>query len=456
MRTKIEIPYNGWLPRDHQMALWQYLQDGGKRAMAIWHRRAGKDEVCLHHAAVSAVERVGNYWHMLPEYAQARKAIWTAINPHTGKRRIDEAFPVALRANTNDNEMLIRLANGSTFQCVGSDTYDTLVGSSCAGVVFSEYALSNPSAWGYLRPMLEENNGWAVFITTPRGHNHAKVLYDYARTQDDWFAELLTVKDTGAMSESELAETLQEYISIYGEDHGRSAFEQEYYCSFTGGLVGAFYAREMYDVRSEGRIISDLEALPDRPVHRAWDLGVRDDTSIWFFQIAGPQLRILDFYSSSGVGLDAYVEQIALRQNQYGWLSGDDLVPQDAKVRELGSGRTRVETMRSLGLAPVLVRAATINDGINAVRRTLPLCVFHSRCEAVGMSALEQYRREWNDDAKCFRASPLHDWTSNPADAFRYLSMGWRPQPRLVAPAPQSMGIVIPPPREPKVGGIVL
>src|SRR6478736_4707658 len=129
------------------MKLWSYLQGGGKRAMAVWHRRAGKDEVCLHHTAVAAVERVGNYWHCLPEYAQARRAIWTSVNPHTGKRRIDEAFPAEFRESVNDHEMFMRFRNGSTFQCIGRDSYDRTVGAGVAGITYSEYALSNPSAW---------------------------------------------------------------------------------------------------------------------------------------------------------------------------------------------------------------------------------------------------------------------------------------------------------------------
>ena len=139
----------------HQLKLWEFLAFGGKRAMAVWHRRAGKDEVCLHHTASAAMERVGNYWHCLPEFSQARKAIWTAVNAHTGKRRIDEIFPHELRVSTNDNEMFIRLANGSTWQCVGSDAVTTGsgIGSSTAGIVFSEYALANPSAWAYYRPI---------------------------------------------------------------------------------------------------------------------------------------------------------------------------------------------------------------------------------------------------------------------------------------------------------------
>jgi len=429
----ISLP-NGWKPRPYQMPLWNYLEKGGKRAIEIAHRRWGKDDLILNRTAVAAFERPASYWHMLPLKTQARKAIWTAVNPHTGKRRIDEAFPPVLRENTVDDEMFIRFKNGATWQVVGSDQYDNLVGSGVAGVTFSEFALANPSAWGYIRPMLEENDGWATFITTPRGRNHALSMYNMAKDNPKWFAEISNIHDTGALTEEQIAESLKEYVAMYGEDVGQSQFNQEYLCDFNAAILGAFYAREMLAIRNEGRIDATLEALPDRPVHRAWDIGVRDDTSIWWFQVVGGQVFILDCYSTNGVGIDHYAEVCEQRAAENGWISGTDFVPHDAKVKEWGTGRTRVETMQGFGLKPQLVPMAGLLDGINAVRRTLPLCVFHPRAEA-GLAALEQYRREWDDDKKTFKANPLHDFTSHLADAFRYLAMAWRTiPPALILP----------------------
>ncbi len=448
----IELP-NNWQPRRYQFPLWSALQnEGKKRAIEIAHRRWGKDDVILHHTAIEVHKRVATYWHCLPEYTQARKAIWNAVNPHTGKRRIDEAFPLQLREKTVDDEMFIRFKNGSTWQVVGSDRYNGLVGAGVAGVVFSEWALCNPSAWGYIRPMMEENDGWATFITTPRGRNHAKSMYDMAAANPNWFAELSTIYDTKALTSSQLEEGLKEYITLYGEDMGRAQFEQEYECSFNAAILGAFYAREMVAVRKEGRI-ADIEALPDRMVHRAWDIGVRDDTSIWWFQVVGMQVFVLDCYTASGVGLDHYADVVAKRTEQYGWKAGADFVPHDAKVKEWGTGRTRVETMRDYGLRPELVPNATKLDGINAARQTLARCVFHPRCEETGISALEQYRREWDDDNKAFKASEVHDWTSHLADAFRYLALSWRNVPAQAVEKPiiQPPGrFIIPPVPESK------
>ena len=445
---RVSLPHNAWTPRPHQIALWKHLQGGGKRSMAVWHRRAGKDDVCLHHSAVQAWERVGNYWHCLPEFAQARKAIWTAINPHTGRRRIDEAFPIELRANTNDTEMFIRFKNGSTWQCIGSDTFNTTVGASVAGIVYSEWALANPSAWAYHRPMIEENSGWAAFITTPRGRNHAFTMYNHAKQSPDWFAELLTIADTEALSAATLAETQKEYAALYGEDVGRAQYRQEYFCDFQAAILGAYFAMEMADVRKQGRIL-EVEAIAGQPVHRAWDLGVTDDTSIWWFQIQGSQLVILDHYASSGAGVEHYAEQIAMRSAKHGWKDGTDYVPHDAKVKEWGSGRTRVETMQTFGLHPELVPFATFQDGINAARRALPLCVFHPRTEETGIAALEQYRREWDDEKKAFRATDVHDWTAHPAASFRYLALAWRLIPRHTVERKVEPGAwIIPPPPE--------
>jgi len=420
--------------------------------MCIWHRRAGKDDVLLHRTAVAAFERQATYWTALPEYAQARKALWTAVNPHTGKRRIDEAFPHEIRETTNEQEMFIRFVNGSTWQLIGSDRYNSLVGAGVAGVTFSEFALANPSSWGYIRPMLEENNGWAAFITTPRGRNHAHAMYEMAKANPKWFSEALSIHDTGALTHEQITESLSEYQALYGEDLGSAQFAQEYEVSFNAAILGAFYAREMVAVRKEGRIDPELEAIEGRPVHRAWDIGVKDDTSIWWFQVVGAQVFILDCYSASGVGLDHYAGVVHKRAEEHGWKSGVDFVPHDAKIKEWGSGRTRVETMREFGLNPQLCINASKMDGINAARQTLARCVFHDRCEEQGISALEQYRREWDDDKKAFKASEIHDWSSHLADAFRYLSLSWRVIPEvsedkpIVAPPGK---FVIPPPQEP-------
>lgn len=436
--------------RWYQRPFHEYLVGGGKRAIEIAHRRWGKDEIALAATCELAHQRPASYWHCLPEYEQGRKALWDSVNAHTGKRRIDEAFPPEIRESKDEQKMFIKLKCGSTWQIIGSDRYDATVGAGVAGIVYSEWALANPSAWAYHRPMLEENDGWAAFITTPRGRNHCKAMYDMAKANPKWFAEISSVHDTGALSPAQLEEAIKEYEALYGADLGRAQFEQEYLCSFNAAILGAFYAREMLAIRNQGRI-RDIEPIPGRPVHTAWDIGVRDDTSIWWFQVQGDKVAILDVYSTSGVGVEHYAEICHAKP----WPRGTDFVPHDAKVKEWGTGRTRVETMRSLHLNPALVPAATKMDGIQAVRKTLPRCYFHTRTEERGIAALEQYRREWDDEKKAFRANEVHDWTSHYADAFRYLSLVWRSVPVVIEEPKRVLKpgqVALPPPPEPQKG----
>lgn len=418
----IRLPHNGWRPRDYQMPLWSFLERGGKRACAIWHRRSGKDELCLHWTAVAMHERPGSYWHMLPEYAQGRKAIWTAVNPHTKRRRIDEAFPLALRENTNEQEMFIRFKNGSTWQVIGSDRYDNLVGSSPAGLVSSEYAISHPSAWGYLAPILTENNGWAIFVTTPRGRNHAHAMYTERRDDPEWHVSLLTADDTGVLSAEAIEGQRREYASLFGVDQGNALIDQEYFCSFEAAILGAYWGKEMALVEREGRICK-VDIDRSLPIHKAWDIGIDDPMALWCFQVGPGVVNVVDYYESSGHGFDHYWDWCKERKYY-----GVDWVPHDAKVREVGApgGRTRIESMIQLGFTPKLQPEAKLMDGINAGRKTLPHCRFDAeRCKK-GLEHLREYKADWDEIARVFRKTPKHDQHSHGADAWRGLSMSWR------------------------------
>ena len=196
----------------------------------------------------------------------------------------------------------------------------------------------------------------------------------------------------------------------------------------------------------------EIEPIAGQPVHRAWDLGIGDDTSVWKFQVVGSQIFILSHKATSGVSVEWWRDELAAEDAEYGWKTGTDWVPHDARHREFGTGRTIIETMRALSLKPMPVPSVPVQDGINAVRRTLPFCVFHPRCEEGGLSALEQYKREWDDEKKAFRASAVHDWTSHPADAFRYLSLSWRAARARVVELPKPTGFTIPPPRDDRRG----
>lgn len=398
---------------------WRTLQK--RRLIEIAHRRWGKDEIALNVTRDLALERPASYWHCLPQYEQARKALWNMVNPHTGKRRVDEAFPHEIRSRTSEQEMMIELVNGATWQLIGSDRYNATVGSSPAGIVYSEWALANPSAWGYHRPMVEENNGWAAFITTPRGNNHAKAMYDLASRRDDWFAELSTVNDTGALTQDQQDEALAEYQALYGIDFGRAMFEQEYLCSFAGAMVGAYFGAEMNRAEREGRI-REVEIDYTQPVHTAWDLGKAVNNPIWCFQVIGGKPIIVDFYQPESEDLADWVKWL----NDKGY-TGNDYVPHDILVTEWGSSRTRIEALQSLGRKARRLPRVSVADGLQAARTTINEAVF-SNSERVleGVEGLKNYRREWDDERKTFREIPVKDWAEHIGSAFRYLGLAWR------------------------------
>jgi hypothetical protein len=419
----IDLPYQ-WRPRPYQMPLWNYLEKGGKEAVAVWHRRAGKDEVGLHRACVAAHERIATYWHMLPEANQARKAIWDAINPKSGKRRIDEAFPIEIRETTREQEMFIKFKCGSTWQVVGSDNYNSLIGSPPAGIVYSEWSVAKPAARAFLRPIIAENNGWELFIYTPRGRNHGLTTLEAAKAKSTSFAQVLTADHTKTLSQELLANELASYISQFGPDQGEAFFSQEYYCAFNAAILGAYYGKDIRDAEKQGRI-TEVPYDEGAKVYTAWDLGYHDDTAIWFYQVIGGEIHLIDFYSASGLKIEHYAEHVLSKPYRY----AKHYLPHDAKAKTLSSGgKSIIEQLgsfldyKNMAIVPDL----SVQDGIQAVRLMYPRCWFDEEKTHEGIEALRQYQREYDDDKKAFKDRPRHDWTSHCADAFRYLAIAWK------------------------------
>ncbi len=435
--SELVLP-NHWTPRPRQQAVWDYLANGGLRASVCWHRRFGKDDVGLHHTACASQERVGAYWHLLPEQAQARKAIWQMVNPKTGMRRIDEAFPLAMRATTREDEMFIQFKNGSTWQLAGSDNYNSLVGSSPCGMVFSEYALANPAAWAYFRPILLENQGWALFISTPRGRNHFHNLHNKTALAEGWFRETLTNDDTHIFSDEAMANELRELQDEHGEVYGKSIWLQEYYCSFDAAVPGAIWADCVDRAQTTGRIV-EFAINRAVPVDTGWDLGRTDDTAIWFRQMHGSQVDVIDHFASAGMDIDNEDEpekglvQLLLRKaTQHGITYGTHYLPHDARARTLAAGGKSIwqQLQDAAKRHPVLGRFVIgkrldRQEGIQAARKTFLHCRFHaSRCEN-GLESLRHYHREWDPELKIYTDNPVHDWASHDADAWRTLSLSW-------------------------------
>lgn len=413
---EISLP-NNWDPRPDQMEMWRYLERGGVRCDVVAHRRFGKDDVSLHRTAVAAHEKIGNYWHMLPEAAQARKAIWDAVNPATGLRRIDEAFPKALRANTREQDMMIRFKNGSTWQVLGSDNYNSYVGSPPVGVVFSEWSLAKPDAWTYIRPILLQNGGWAIFIWTPRGKNHATRAFEGREQDPTWFTRRIPATITSVFTPEQLEQEKRELIREFNsEQEGLAKFNQEYMVDFNAAAPGSYYAHSIELLRAAGKINSGVIYDPRYLVDTAWDLGIDDYTSIWFFQRKPTGISVIDFYETSDMGLQEIVAR-GIKPKLYKF--GHHFLPHDVVVRELGAGgRSRRETLHSMGVRPIRVGVAKDpEERINASRRMLPWCEFnYDRCR-VGIEHLEQYAKKWNASLSTY-GGPKHDEHSHASDAF--------------------------------------
>jgi hypothetical protein len=435
--TTIRLP-NNWTPRGYQLEAWNYLERGGKHAELIWARRAGKDEIALHRTAVAAFERIGAYWHMLPMAAQARKAIWNAVNPRTGNKRIDEAFPEEIRRKKNDQEMYIEFINGSTWQVLGSDNYNAMVGAPPVGIVYSEWALSNPAAKAYLRPILAENNGWQIFITTPRGKNHAYTTFQGAKEDPDAFAQLITAEQTGQYDAEKLAKLRSEYVRDFGEVMGNALFDQEFMCSFESPIMGAVYAKELREATPDR--IRSVPYDPSKPVHIFWDLGRADKTAIWFAQLAPFEYRVIDYLEGTQKHIGEYIVELQAKKYVY----GDCWLPHDANNELLAAERTVAQQLRQAGFKTRTVPKTSIDTRIEAARLLFPLIyVDERRCEP-GLDALRNYRYAVDDETKHFSKEPLHDWASHAADAFGYMAIALREVKTKTIERPAKRPLVLP------------
>lgn len=411
----IELP-NNWSARLHQRRFMEYMWNGGKRAVLPWHRRAGKDSAAINFTAVETQRKVANYWHMFPTQKQGRKALWEGVNPHTGIKFIDQAFPKEIRASQNDTEMVIRFKNGSTWQVVGSDTFDSNVGTTPYGVTFSEWSLCDPRAWDFIRPILLENNGWAIFPYTPRGKNHGYDLYKMALENPEWFCELLTIEDTRREDGSRIF-TDEMYQREIDEGMDPLLARQEYYCSFDAGLMGAYFTAQLKLSK-----IGDYPWNPAKPVHTFWDIGLRDANAIIFGQESGDAINIIDYEEASNVSLQEWIS--ICKQKPYTY--GTHTAPHDIRKRDYKDKVSYINFASDLGFEFEICPDIPLKQGIDATKAMLPRVRFNNTPEVMRLhDALMNYRREFNAKLKVFMDRPMHDWASHGASAARYMAIGW-------------------------------
>jgi hypothetical protein len=404
---RIVIPYT---PRQQ---LLPYHNRKERWSKIVAHRRLGKTVGCVNDLIKWALttSTVGRdaapprFSYIAPTYTQAKDVAWSYLKYYSSPIPGIEA---------RESDLTIIYPNRAIVKLYGADNYERMRGIYNDGVVVDEPAQIDPRAWPeVIRPTLSDHNGWATFIGTPQGRDWFYKI-DRAENGDllpDWFRLTLKASETGIILPAEL-ESLKTGLS-------EEQYAQEFECSFEAAVIGAYYGKLMNAAEQDKRI-TGVPYEPTAPVYTAWDLGIRDATAIWFAQIVGREIRLIDYYEATGADLGHYVREIQSRS----YLYAGHFVPHDAQAKELGTGKSRLEVLESLRLKNLTIAPMhRVEDGINAVRTILPRSWFDSRKCARGVDALKLYRAEYDDKLEALKPRPVHDWTSHAADAFRYLAM---------------------------------
>jgi phage terminase large subunit len=407
MADAVQIPYK---PRRHAIPFHARRQ---KSAVVVWHRRAGKTVMCIADLIEKALRcplDMPQYSYIAPTYKQAKKIAWRYLKKMSA--------PVC--AKIMESELSVELVNGAIITLFGADNPDSLRGLYHDGVIVDEYGDISPILWGeIIAPAVADRDGWVVFIGTPKGPNHFYKLWKDAQGDEDWFTSMLRADESGVFT----AERLAKIKKQPGIDEDK--FAQEMLCDFHAANKGAYYARQLNDLEAAGHM-GLFPYDPNLPVITAWDIGFTDDTSIWFAQLHGRDIWIIDFFTGSGYSLDDILAE--LRQKPY--IYAPFLLPHDAKNKSFQTGKSVRELLWAAGAQNNLVPELSVQDGITAVRATLPSVYFNIGCPEVknlGLPALVMYQRQFDELRKVFKQTPLHDWSSNPSDAFRYLCLGINP-----------------------------
>jgi hypothetical protein len=396
----ITIPYK---PREPQKLIHEAM-DEHRFVVGVAHRRMGKTVAALNQIIKAALEnnqQAPRYAYIAPTYSQAKRVAWDYLTH----------FVRPLDAVANIAELRVDFL-GRRIQLYGSDNPDSLRGQYFDGVVLDEIGDQNPKIWNeIIRPALADRKGWCLFIGTPKGNNHFKELFDRASKEPGWSALQFKASETKIIDVEELDAARKEM--------GDDKYNQEFECSFNAAVEGSYYGKLINDLEEKGRMC-DITRDDLCQTYVAWDLGMGDSTALWVAQNAGQETRLLDYVENHGQGLDWYVNW--LKENN--WHQAEQLLPHDVEVRELGTGKSRLEVLREAGLNVKVLPRLSVDDGIQSVRRLLPRCWFNIPKVKQGLDCVRNYRREYDEKRNVFYDKPLHDWASHGSDAFRYLALG--------------------------------
>lgn len=403
-RVEVVIPY---APRPEQQRVHE-AEDRERFQVVVAHRRFGKTVMAVNRLIRKATQCPKDRprtAYIAPTYRQGKSIAWDYLRHFAG---------VIPGATFNESELRCDLPNGSQIRLYGADNPDALRGIYLDDVVLDEAGLMQRRVWTeVIRPALTDRQGSMLAIGTPNGHNLFWDLRDRASQGDGWGLHTFRVTDTHIIAAAELEDARRQMSP--------EEYAQEFECSFDAAIRGAIYGRMLEEIREQDRI-TRIDYEPLLPVHTAWDLGMSDATAIWFMQPEkSGDVRVIDFYEARGESLAHYVNVLNAKSYTY----GRHILPHDAKVRELGTGRSRLEMLLSLGLRAEIAPNMSLDDGIEAGRVFLRRCWFDAeRCKD-GLDALANYRRALNTRTEEYMA-PLHDWSSHAADAFRYAAVGMK------------------------------
>lgn len=397
-------PRRQFLPFHDRTARW---------AILVCHRRAGKTVATLNDIikrAITENKPEGRYAFVFPQRNQAKDTAWKYLKRF--------AAPL-LGAAPNESELRIDLLNGSMIRLYGSDNPDALRGPYLDGVVLDEFAQQDSSIWGeVIRPMLADRLGWTVFIGTPKGKNAFFKLWEAALKSDRWYAFMLKASESGLLSADELEEIRQD------ENISDDQYMQEFECSFSAAIKGAFYADELRTAEAEGRI-RPIEIIKDIRVHTGWDIGRTDSTAIWFIQCVGRERRLVDYYELSGKIITYYADVLYEKKREHGWTYGEHFAPHDMAYHMLDAEKSRKQMMLEKGVDFQIIPQHDVLEGVDVVRKMLGRTYIDPvRCER-GLEALRQYRRQWDDKLKDWKPGEHVDWTNHGADALRTFAVGF-------------------------------
>lgn len=405
----------GYEPRPLQEKLHQSLK---RFNVLVCHRRFGKTVFCINEMVDRGLRfqmehpefKNPRYAYLAPLYGQAKRVAWDYLKMYTAN--IPGAVP-------NEADLRVDLPhNGCRFTLLGADNPASLKGIYLDGVILDEYAEMNPAAWReVIRPTLSDRGGWAIFIGTPKGQNAFYETFERAKgdKSGEWFAAKYKASESGILKPAELASAKAEMTE--------EEYEQEFECSFSAGLVGAYFSKELLKAEIEQRI-AFVPHDPMIPVDTYWDLGINDTTSVWFIQTIRGVHRIIRYYEICGASLPDILADV----RKFGYNLDEFVLPHDAAARDLSTGKSQQQVFWSLGArrTRIVPRVGSKRDSINAARMIFNSCIFDEQNTKQGLKALAQYQRKWNPKNNVFEEAPLHNWASNGADAFQCFAMGVR------------------------------